>query len=224
MARIARRELRAAFTHLGRHVRGRAAEGGGAVVERRHRLLRQPEVGEADVALGVEQDVLGLEVAVDDVVAVELLQREHDLGAVQPHAPLVEGALAPQVEEELAARLQRHHEVQLLAALERVVHRDDERVAHALQHVALGERVLHLVAHHDVRLLHHLHRVQVARRLLAHLHHLAVRAAPDHAQQLKVRGETAAPTPGSTTCWRRRIWRSRRRSRRNRSSRRSRRP
>ena len=41
------------------------------------------EVGDLDVAVGAEEDVLGLEVAVDDVERVEVVEREGDLGGVE---------------------------------------------------------------------------------------------------------------------------------------------
>ena len=41
--------------------------------------LRNPEVADLDEALGGEEDVLGLEVAVEDVLLVDVLQREGDL-------------------------------------------------------------------------------------------------------------------------------------------------
>ena len=61
------------------------------------------KVGEDDVSVAVEQDVLELDVAVDDVVLVELLEGEHDLADVDAH--LVLGELLPLVEvrEQLAA-------------------------------------------------------------------------------------------------------------------------
>ena len=47
------------------------------------------------MAAAVEEDVLGLEVAVDDAAAVEVGQRRHDLRRVEPHARHREAALLP---------------------------------------------------------------------------------------------------------------------------------
>ena len=66
-------------TYLGCEIIGRTAErphGGQA-------LLRESEIGDLDVSVEVEQDVLGLEVPVDDVVVVEVVKRERDLCCVE---------------------------------------------------------------------------------------------------------------------------------------------
>lgn len=47
-------------------------------------LLAHAEVGELAVSLGVEQDVVELEVAVDDAVLVQELQRQGDFRRVEP--------------------------------------------------------------------------------------------------------------------------------------------
>lgn len=43
-------------------------------------MLGETEVGDFDVTIGAEEDVLGLEVAVDDVERVKVVERESDLG------------------------------------------------------------------------------------------------------------------------------------------------
>ena len=58
-------------------------------------FLGEPEVCDDGVAAAVEEDVLGLEVAVDDAAAVEVGQRRHDLRRVEPHARHREAALLP---------------------------------------------------------------------------------------------------------------------------------
>ena len=66
-------------TYLGRKVVWGAAER----PDGRHARLCEAEVCELDVAVAGEQNILGLEVAVDDVVRVEIVERERDLGRVE---------------------------------------------------------------------------------------------------------------------------------------------
>lgn len=47
-------------------------------------LLAHPEVGQLAVPVRVEQDVVELQVAVDDAVRVQELQRQRHLGGVEP--------------------------------------------------------------------------------------------------------------------------------------------
>ena len=79
---------------------GCTAEGGRGSVEL-DVLLAQAEVGEDDVALLVEQDVLGLQVPVHDVEGVEVAQGAGDLGGVEARPRLQEASLPLQVVEEL---------------------------------------------------------------------------------------------------------------------------
>lgn len=71
--------MKIGVAYLGCEIIGRTAErphGGQA-------LLRESEIGDLDVSVEVEQDVLGLEVPVDDVVVVEVVKRERDLCCVE---------------------------------------------------------------------------------------------------------------------------------------------
>ncbi len=80
-------------------------------------LLAEAEVGELDMALSVEQDVLGLEVAIDDALPVEMLQRQRDLGDVEAGRVLQEDALALEVHEQLATTEVLQDEVELTFSL-----------------------------------------------------------------------------------------------------------
>ena len=48
-----------------------------------HVLLRQAEVRDADVPLRVQKEVLRLQVAIDDVVLMQMGDAQHDLGSVE---------------------------------------------------------------------------------------------------------------------------------------------
>ena len=86
---------------LGRQVLGCPAQR----VRLERDALREAEVRDLDVALLVEQKILGLEIAVDDVQPVDVLERERDLGGVEASARLRELAeLALRRMERLARR------------------------------------------------------------------------------------------------------------------------
>lgn len=75
-------------------------------------LLGKAEVSEADVSLAVQQNVLGLEVAVDDFFGVQVLDGADDLGGVEEARAVAEAPPAAQVAEELAARHVVHQHVE----------------------------------------------------------------------------------------------------------------
>lgn len=68
--------------HLRREILGRAAEGIGLFPALLHDLGKA-EVGEHDVAIIVEQDILRLQVSVDDVAGVEIADCEGDLRGIK---------------------------------------------------------------------------------------------------------------------------------------------
>jgi len=70
---------------------------------------------------GEKQRVTHLDVAVDNVVLVQVVERGDDLGAVEARPVLAERLDALQVEEELAAARELHHEAQPVLGLERVL-------------------------------------------------------------------------------------------------------
>lgn len=101
---------------LGREVLGGADD---AVATRRLHLHGEAKVDQADVTFDVEHDVLGLEIAVDDVARVNVLERQRDFGCVEAHMRRLEAALA-------RATLGRLDAVEELAAgqeLEKEIHR-----------------------------------------------------------------------------------------------------
>jgi hypothetical protein len=75
---------------FGRHVAGRADRGAGqrqrAAVRRRRQTPRDSEVHDLDPAVGIEEHVLWLEVAVDDAVAVRGVERFGELQQDLEHA------------------------------------------------------------------------------------------------------------------------------------------
>lgn len=93
--------------HLRGQVLGRAAER--VRLRARAAAASQPlgeaEVNQPDVAVLVQQQVLGLEVTIGHtaLLLMQVLEHEHDLGRVEDGRGLVEAAELAQVAEELAA-------------------------------------------------------------------------------------------------------------------------
>lgn len=91
--------------NLGGKILGGAAEGTRAALGSRagDLVLGQAEVGQADVAVGVQQDVLGLQVAIDDVRRVHGLQSHGHLSSIQSRPRFGKATVLLQPEEQLAA-------------------------------------------------------------------------------------------------------------------------
>ena len=141
------------------------------------------------MSVRIQQDILRLEVAVDNVVLVQMPQREDELGNVELRPLLHKAALLLQMPEQLAARHVIRDEVQIRRGLERELQAHDERRLgrrRAHQDIPLADRVLDLLLLHDDLLRQHLHRVDALRVLLAHLEHLPERALSNQLQDLKV--------------------------------------
>mmetsp|Transcript_75710 Transcript_75710/g.202622 ORF Transcript_75710/g.202622 Transcript_75710/m.202622 type:complete len:428 (+) Transcript_75710:366-1649(+) len=171
---------------LGRHVELRPGPRLGADAAALVADLGAAEVRHDEVALAVDEQVLGLEVAVHDAARVQLPQRQRHLPRVQHVRLGAEGSVVVQHVEELAAGEVVHDQVEPALALERVVHVDDVGVAHAREDQALVARALQVVLDDDV-LAHALHGEHGAGGvLLADLEHLAEAALADHAEDLEV--------------------------------------
>mmetsp|Transcript_35453 Transcript_35453/g.63887 ORF Transcript_35453/g.63887 Transcript_35453/m.63887 type:complete len:329 (-) Transcript_35453:697-1683(-) len=89
--------------HLRRHVLGRPARGLGAPGGMGDAVLGQSEIAELDVAVGVEENVFGFEIAVDDAVFVEVADGEEEFGGVEAGDWFLEAAIPAQVEKQFAS-------------------------------------------------------------------------------------------------------------------------
>lgn len=144
---------RTGATHFGGHELGCAAEGRGRLAEP-HVLLAQSVVGDLDVPVEREEDVVELEIAgrasagaggredspVDDAVLVEVLERKQDLGRVELGTPRGE-LLALDVQHQVAARHVLHHKVDARLGLEARMQAEQEGVTlfgRGEEHTLLG--------------------------------------------------------------------------------------
>jgi len=111
--------------HFGSQVFGGSAKGVGKLTGAQVRFA-ETEITQGDVASGIEQNVFGLEIAVDDIVLVQMFEGEDEFGNVESSAFLGEATLALQVPEELASGLVVGDKVELGGALEREFETDEE--------------------------------------------------------------------------------------------------
>ena len=180
-----------ALDDLWSQVLRRAAEGVGAVADD----LGKAEVGDLDVSLLVDEEVLRLEVSVGDVHGVEVLECEHDLGREEEGDVVGEAAFPPQESEELPAAgvIEEHEHVggRLEGALE--VH--DEGVVDRLEDLLLRLHVLYLLQPDDLALLQALQSQWLRLRRLAlvlHQPYSAEGACAEGREELEVVEEELA--------------------------------
>ena len=120
------------------------------------------------------KQIVGLEIAVNDAVAVQVLDGERGLGKVdarhverqRPHV-LDQGRHVPPLHI-------LHHHAQVPPRLERAHERHHERVVRERHDVPLHEHLLQLVAQDQVLLFDLLHGVALAQCLVAHKMHSSV--------------------------------------------------
>ncbi|KAH9831296.1 cercosporin toxin biosynthesis protein, partial [Teratosphaeria destructans] len=120
VARGGRRRRR--LDHLRREVIQRAAHGVAPVVGRVH---RPAEIGDLDLAVQADEDVLGLDVAVHDVLAVQVAQRARHLRDVLRGLPLREALGLAQVLVQLALARELEDQEDALGVVEVAVQAQD---------------------------------------------------------------------------------------------------
>mmetsp|Transcript_10454 Transcript_10454/g.43278 ORF Transcript_10454/g.43278 Transcript_10454/m.43278 type:complete len:343 (+) Transcript_10454:2484-3512(+) len=104
--------------------------------------VAQAKVRDLHVGLGVQQEVLGLEIAVDHHVAVAVLDAGDDLLKEVSRLVLAETTLLHDVVEELAALDVLHDHVDVVRGLEDLIQADDVRVHEQPQDLDLPANLL----------------------------------------------------------------------------------
>lgn len=114
---------------FGRVLLGRAADTLSAVVVV-HVELALAEVGQLDLAVGADQHVLRLQIALDDVQLVQVADHDHHLGYLEHGYVFIEplGLRAGDVKEQFTPGTLVHHETDELAGHEALVKGYDELV------------------------------------------------------------------------------------------------
>lgn len=103
----------------------------------------------------IEQHVLRLEVAIDDVTRVKVIKSLKDTRRVEASRRIVKVASVPKNRPQLTAETRFQHHVEILCVLERFVEFDDEVAVCLFEDLLLAHDVLLLTSLDDLRLLHH---------------------------------------------------------------------
>lgn len=185
--------------NLGRHVLNRAADRARALAQRQP--FRQAEIDELHVATLVEQDVLHLDVAIDDALAVQVVEHETHLDGVDGHETFGKVMhLEPEREQLAVLHIVRDY-VQEAFGLPVEPGLHNERILHTTR--GDGHLVLDLLQRsipNHLTLPHDLHGVDLLLLpivviivmiallwfLLFHLDHVTERTATDHVENLEV--------------------------------------
>ena len=153
-------------------------------------LLREPKIGQLQVAVHPDHHVLGLEVAEDDAVRMNMLERERNLSGVDDDPGLTQSPFGLKQVMQVAAAHKVHDQEDILIRLEGEAQRDHIRMrpgCHLLHHLLLGDGLRHARRVAVEQLLSdHLHRVHLLRVDLGRHHDLAKRALAAQAVHLKV--------------------------------------
>jgi hypothetical protein len=112
----------------------------------------EAKVREAEVAAGVEEQVFGFEIAIDDVEGVEVAEGEDDDREIEAGDVWSEAADTAEVGEELATGDIGKEHVDIQVVLEGGIEVDDERVVDAAKDVALCLDMFDLAQTDDLRL------------------------------------------------------------------------
>mmetsp|Transcript_38597 Transcript_38597/g.90238 ORF Transcript_38597/g.90238 Transcript_38597/m.90238 type:complete len:465 (-) Transcript_38597:1410-2804(-) len=167
---------------LGGEVLRGAAQGPRAVGDD----LGEAEIDHLEVALLVDEQVLGLEVAVDDFEAVHVREDRHDLRRVEARVLVGQRRLGGEQREELAAERNLEQHVELALVLVCGDELQDEGVVHHREDLLLVHHVLLLLHLDHLGLAHALERVGLDRRLVHHQLDAAEGAHAEDAPQLEV--------------------------------------
>lgn len=146
---------------FGWEVLGRSAESRSGHLSLRFLQFWEAKIRYFYVAVAVEEDILWLQVAHDDLLRVELLQGQDELGDYVQGRALAEVLILLQMVEKLAAAHEIQHQIQIISVLKRTMQPDQIRMIQLRQNLQLGIRMLQLVRLQHQRLLNHLHRIQL---------------------------------------------------------------
>ena len=132
-------------------------------------IVRKAKIGDDHIAVAVEEQVLELQVAVDDLFAVQVRDARDELRKEAARLALLEALLRENVVKQLATRAVLEHDADVALRLNHLVQMHNVGMAQQAQHRDLALDLAHLASIRLVllRRRHHLALDQLDRRLLA---------------------------------------------------------
>uniref|UniRef100_A0A7S3IL17 Uncharacterized protein n=1 Tax=Strombidium inclinatum TaxID=197538 RepID=A0A7S3IL17_9SPIT len=121
--------------------------------------LGEAEIGEFDVTIEADQDVLGLQVPVENFGLMQVLKSQSYLGGIELGARFVEALLSREMSENLTSLNELHHEVDARGLGENLLQGNDEGVVDLEEDELLDLEALHAIVIDDVVLADALHGV-----------------------------------------------------------------
>lgn len=108
-------------------------------------LLSEAKVRQFELAVGADQDVLRLQVSLDYVLAVQVLEDQDDVSALEARGADVQPAYVTQLVEQLSTANEFDHEVDLATVRRVSVQTDNKRVVDDRHYIHLVADVVHLL-------------------------------------------------------------------------------
>ena len=170
--------------HLGGDVLGGTAQSVGTAAGLDN--LGEAEIGQLAVSVLAQEKILRLEIAMDDVLAVDVLEGKGDLEGVELGLLVGELAVLAKMSEKLATGDDLHDDENVMIILEGGNHGHDEGAIELVHESALGVDMIDLLELDDLMLLHELARVGVATGLVLGELDTTERTASERSNHLKV--------------------------------------
>jgi len=146
-----------AVTLVQQHLRSKILGGSAESVGTSLAVLGKTEVGKLQVAFIINEDILGLEITVDDVLRVKVLKHERHLGAIEHGMFGVQFSFSSQIGKQLTASNVLHEEVQVAAVLGESLQAHQERMVNVSENGILRDAVINLTELDDIGLLETFH-------------------------------------------------------------------
>lgn len=146
----------------------------------------EPEVCQPNVPFGIDKNVFGLDVTINDTLLVEVLKRQDEFSTIKFSAILVKASVLLEMVEQLTSVDELHDEVEMELVLERELELHNERMVKLLQDVTLDSDTVKLVSLEHKFFFDAFHRVVRSKNVVLDQVHFSERPTANHLNDLEV--------------------------------------